>query len=147
MAEEVVMARTVGSKNVKPQLDPLLAALIARLPRSNRQWPTKDRAAWLGMMEMAFDVVYGGERGGSMTDIPVIIHPKANGAEPVKPADEPAFYIDREGYARMAGGERIDAHQVDGLLFDMRGEGDLGAIVWADGSKGVLGKVLDIRPA
>jgi hypothetical protein len=143
------MARTVGSKNTKRRIDPLIEAVIAKLPRSITKFPAKDRVAWLGMMEMALDVVYGGSTGGGMTDS-VVVHPRPIGhtedGRPMVPLGH-AFYIDREGYARMAGGERIDAHQVGGLLFDMRGEGDLGAIVWADGSKGVLGKVLDIRPA
>jgi hypothetical protein len=70
----------------------------------------------------------------------------ANG-HAVPAAPDHAFYIDRENYARMSGGERINAVEIDGQLMDLRGEGDLGAIIWADGSTGVLGKVLDIKPA
>lgn len=140
-----MMARTVGSKNTKPQTHRLIAALIAELPRPNRgwPWPVKDRVAWLGMMEMAFNVAYG----VPLSKEDVTFKPQPNGhAVPAEPADH-AFYIDRENYARMAGGERINAVEVDGQLFDLRGEGDLGAIIWADGSTGVLGKVLDIKPA
>jgi hypothetical protein len=62
----------------------------------------------------------------------------ANGAEPVSEAKPipHAFYIDTEGYARRKGGERIMPHDVQEIA-DMRGEtGDLGAVVWADGSQG-----------
>jgi len=133
-----MMARTVGSKNQKPQIDPLLAALIARLPRPGTNWPTKDRVAWLEMTERALDVVYPRD----MTDIPDA-HPQHNGhaapSEPVYPQ-----YIDREGFVRRAGGVRINYPEVDGRLYDLRGEGDLGSIKWADDSTGVLGKMLDI---
>lgn len=148
-----MMARTAGSKNVKPrELDPLLAALIAKLPLPGAIWPAKDRAAWLGMVEMAFDVVYGGHP--AMGDEPLFGGSRGGGSGHhvnLKPnltrVPDHAFYIDRENYARMAGGERINAVEVDGPLFDLRGEGDLGAIIWADGSTGVLGKVLDVKPA
>jgi len=39
--------------------DPLMAALIAKLPVQTEQWPRADRIAWLRMMAMGFDVVYG----------------------------------------------------------------------------------------
>ena len=139
------MARTAGSKNTKPKTHRLIVDLIAELPRPGPGvvWPVAGRAAWLELMERIFDVVYGGHP--TMDDMPP--NRRANGhAIPAKPEDH-AFYIDREGFARMAGGERINATEVDGTLFDQRGEGDLGAIVWADGSKGVIGKVLDVRPA
>jgi hypothetical protein len=63
----------------------------------------------------------------------------ANGAEPVSEAKPipHAFYIDTEGYARRKGGERVLPADVPGEIADMRGEtGDLGAVVWADGSQG-----------
>lgn len=42
--------------------------------------------------------------------------------------------------------EPLFAHEINGdTLFDDRGEhGDLGSIIWADGSRGVLGKRLNI---
>jgi hypothetical protein len=64
----------------------------------------------------------------------------ANGAEPMPESPKPiphAFYIDTEGYARRKGGERVLPADVPGEIADMRGEtGDLGAVVWADGSQG-----------
>ena len=43
----------------KAKHDRLLVALIAKLPTEMAQWPRVDRVAWLQMMAMAFDVVYG----------------------------------------------------------------------------------------
>jgi hypothetical protein len=43
----------------KPRHDKLLAALIAKLPPSAAPWERVERIAWLRMMAMAFDVVYG----------------------------------------------------------------------------------------
>jgi hypothetical protein len=154
------MARTVGSRNKMSGRDPLLNALIDKLPPPG-VWPANERSAWLKMMAMAFDVVYGAAEGGveitrngkagliaGMSEDEMERH-----AESTKPADPPfssvvrTFFIDREGFARGPGGVRIVASQVDGRLYDLRGEGDLGSIVWADGSTGVLGKQLDIAAA
>src|SRR5260370_17307919 len=43
----------------KAKRDRLLVALIAKLPMEAAQWPRADRMAWLQMIAMAFDVVYG----------------------------------------------------------------------------------------
>lgn len=39
--------------------DPLIAALIQKLPKSGEQWPTDDRVTWLQMISMAFQMAYG----------------------------------------------------------------------------------------
>ena len=52
------MARTAKPKI---DLDPLLAALIEKLPASGAEWPRAKRAAWLDNMARAFDTVYEGE--------------------------------------------------------------------------------------
>lgn len=46
-------------KASKPRLDPLLAALIDKLPPSDFEWTVAAREAWLTMMRTAFEVVYG----------------------------------------------------------------------------------------
>ena len=51
------MARTA-----KPKIDPLLAALIEKLPAGGTAWPHDKRAAWLDNMARAFDTVYEGAR-------------------------------------------------------------------------------------
>lgn len=148
--------------------DPLLAALIDKLPKPGA-WTAEGRTAWLKMVAMAFDVVYGpvdgveipeflSERRPAPLRIAAAIELPANGLPPNATVwtDEkiaeargkvgPAFYIDDRGFARKAGGERVLASDVSGaVLYDQRGEqADLGAIVWADDTRGVTGLQLEI---
>lgn len=39
--------------------DPLLDALVKKLPQSGKPWPSAERKTWLKMVEMAFDLAYG----------------------------------------------------------------------------------------
>ena len=39
--------------------EPLIAAMLARLPAPGQPWSADERMAWLRMMAGAFDVVYG----------------------------------------------------------------------------------------
>ena len=87
----------------------------------------------------------------------VIIPP---GMPPLQPASAPPvagltlvrtrFFIDRQGIARSDPGG-APANFEDGrgeIWFDERGEsGDLGAILWADGSTGVAGKPIEVSAA
>jgi hypothetical protein len=41
--------------------DPLLSALIQKLPKSGAQWSVGDRVMWLNMIAMAFQMAYGQE--------------------------------------------------------------------------------------
>lgn len=41
--------------------DPVIVALLNRLPAPGTAWPLADRLAWLRAVEAAFDVVYGNE--------------------------------------------------------------------------------------
>lgn len=47
-----------GGGNLPPDVDPIIAGLIARLPKSGAQWPTKERELWLGILKSSFDLVY-----------------------------------------------------------------------------------------
>lgn len=120
------------------KFDPLLSALISKLPPAGTEWPMDRQLAWLNLMAMAFGTVYGGEAAGQLAaeraKKPVVP------SKPFKPIEYP-FYIDKNCYARKRGGERILPKDVGaGTLHDLRGEdGDLRSIVWADDSKG-LGK-------
>jgi hypothetical protein len=132
--------------------DPLIAAMVGKLPRAGEAFPPEQRAAWLKMMAMAFDVAYGA--GGASVDIPQFIDCKfesnTSPAAPTKPADRgPVFMIDKDGIAKRNDGTRLMPADVAGaVLYDKRGElGDLGAITWADGSRGVLGLQLEIAAA
>lgn len=39
--------------------DPLVDALVQKLPKAGAQWPDAERKTWLKMVEMAFDLAYG----------------------------------------------------------------------------------------
>ena len=76
--------------------------------------------------------------------------PKRAAAKPKPPLPValPDFFIDRDGIAMNAQRARIMPDQIEGgLIVDLRGEsGDLGRIIWADGSKGIpSGLSLDIQ--
>lgn len=133
----------------KAKLDPLLAALIAKLPASGTPWPESGQQAWLNLMAMAFGSVYGGEvKAGAVSQ-------RMSGVVPTKPAAAimPAkpkypFVIDETGYARNAKGKRITAAEVTDVLYDLRGiDGDVNGIIWADDSVGLNGADLTISVA
>jgi hypothetical protein len=149
--------RRLGPPGETPP-DPMLAALIAKLPAAGSLWPAKKRAAWLQLLWLTFDVVYELE-AGDVLELPAFLRPAgaahaapAETERPAMPEVAPkpkyAFLIDREGFARRGTGERVMPGHVNDVLFDQRGEsGDLAAITWADDSRGVRGLTLDISPA
>jgi hypothetical protein len=139
-----------ASPTQAPRVDPLLGALIAKLPASGSSWSADRRTAWLKMVWMALDVVY--DAGSGEIDMPNFLEgaPPAGAArpaarQPAKPDPPkplgpagPRFLIDLEGFARLNTGERIMPDQVHDFLHDQRGDnGDLAAIVWADDSCGI----------
>jgi hypothetical protein len=44
-----------------PTGDPLIDALVLKLPKTGEKWPRAERETWLKMIEMAFDLAYGVE--------------------------------------------------------------------------------------
>lgn len=141
-------------KQARPRLDPLLAALIEKLPAGGEEWPATERRAWLQMMGMAFDVVYGicdrvlvVGASGSMA-VEATYEATGDGSmrlTSVKPAEQPRpgnapyqFYIDLAGYVMKGDGSRCMPDEAKGwTIYDVRGEADLNAIIWADDSRGV----------
>jgi hypothetical protein len=136
----------------KARHDPLLSALIAKLPADAAQWPRAGRIAWLQMMAMAFDVVYGpcdrirvapeeghGDDRG-VSDQPETCAPFHGPAEhraPTQPAPAAQrFYVDRDGFA-MGDGRPIAMEDLPAgaVLWDERVGiecGDAAAILWRD---------------
>lgn len=150
------------------KLDPLLAALINKLPLGGKPWPAADRTAWLDMMTKAFDVVYGVETShfasfanvvGKASTLPeALIHRRLYGtfeepsdaAPPAPPArgfkhDGHNFYVSADGTVCNADATPVMMIDVppEETIFDYRpvtGEfRDLDSIVWADGARGRAG--------
>jgi hypothetical protein len=131
----------------KPKHDRLLTALIAKLPPDAERWPRGDRIAWLRMMAMAFDVVYGPCGSVPIGDDSVCdagaaggFHAPARSALPQgspELSDVPRrFYVDRDGFA-MADGKPLAIEELPpgAILWDERGGvecGDLTTILWRD---------------
>lgn len=149
-------------------MDPLLAALIGKLPPAAGGWHRSERAAWLRLMAMAFDVVYGAEEA---IDVPSFLsdtpgptprsedHAPRAPARPAAPPQRPPhtvngqdFYVDKDGFARcdyqfMDGvpvpdpGRRVLASEAAEAeaIYDYRGTArDRSTIVWADDSVGAI---------
>ena len=133
----------------KAKRDRLLVALIAKLPMEAAQWPRADRIAWLQMIAMALDVVYGpcggirvmaegahGDEARHSANAPSSV---SAGHRPTAPAAPPApqrFYVDRDGLA-MGDGKPVAMEDlpVGAILWDERLGiecGDVGAILWRD---------------
>jgi hypothetical protein len=134
----------------KTRHDRLLGALIAKLPPGGTQWRRDDRIAWLWMMALAFDVVYGPCDGISIaahqpsaTETPRTAKVGRFSADaPARPVGPGAhanvcrFYVDRDGFA-MADGRPIAMTDLppDTILWDERTGiecGDIAAILWRD---------------
>jgi hypothetical protein len=152
--------------------DRLLSALIAKLPAEAAQWPRDDRIAWLRMMAMAFDVVYGPCAAIRVVDaarddaFSVNDHHSERGA--ITPHHTPAehhatpqpapsvaqrFYVDRDGFA-MGDGRPIAMEDLpaNAVLWDERVGiecGDAAAILWRDvgASRRSLPPGVTLRPA
>lgn len=133
----------------KPKTDPLLAALIAKLPPVGDEWPVEAQLNWLHLTAMAFGTIYGGDASRRLVGVvtgspaPDVKYHSPQPAKPAKPKYD--FYIDEQGVAFNAKGKRINAKDVAGTLFDLRGiDGDVKTIQWADGSVGLNGADLTI---
>ncbi|HKD26968.1 MAG TPA: hypothetical protein VKC66_13840 [Xanthobacteraceae bacterium] len=132
----------------KAKHDRLLVAVIAKLP-TVAQWPRADRIAWLQVMAMAFNVVYGpcGEirvvpdeaeidGGDESTKTRHEVSAGNRITAPTPPNPPQRFYVDRDGFA-MADGKPIAIEDLpDGtILWDERIGiecGDVAAILWRD---------------
>lgn len=144
--------------------DPLLAALIKKLPQPGNEWPVDQQLAWLHMVAVAFRLVYGGDASERLNgafnweaaeEVSRTVPEKAFHhlyRPPVQPkapkAPKGGFYIDDQGMVRNAQGKRVLPKDVTSEVYDTRGEmGDMKAIVWADDSKGLNGADLTITSA
>src|SRR5258708_5264659 len=96
----------------KAKRDRLLVALIAKLPMEVAQWPRADRIAWLQMIAMALDVVYGpcggirvvaegahGDEPRHSASAPRLVSEGHHVTAPAAPHIPQRFYVDRDGFA------------------------------------------------
>jgi hypothetical protein len=144
--------------------NPLIAALLEQLP-ADGTWPRGARVNWLRMMVMAMNQAYG-----EATEIVIdpveresirivnalhtisqqLTSPAGVDVAPTRKAlpAPPHIYIDHDGFVRQSPGDLQVTKEAIGALdviYDYRGEtGDLGSIIWADGSRGVVGVRADI---
>lgn len=125
--------------------DPLIAALIAKLPAPGQEFPSDRQKAWLQLMAMALATSYGGEAVSLEAQPPAAPPPqpqKFSKPQPVYP-----FIIDKEGYARNGKTmTRVMPSDIGAqTVTDLRGEmGDMRGIIWADNSTGVNGADLTV---
>lgn len=121
----------------KMKADPLLAALIARLPSPGSEWSTEAQVQWLRMLAMAFGTVYGGDAVNALSG-PIRAVPTVKTPTPALVPEHPPFFVDENGIARRRGGKRVMPKEVSGEIVDLRGEdGDMRTITWADDSQGI----------
>jgi hypothetical protein len=48
-----------------PAIDPIIAGLLKRLPKSGNVWPEADRKLWLQLLEGSFRLIYKDKASGS----------------------------------------------------------------------------------
>jgi hypothetical protein len=133
----------------KAKRDRLLVALIAKLPIELAPWPRADRIAWLQMIAMALDVVYGpcsgirvvdegahGDEAGRSANTPRPGSASHHVTAQTAPRTPQRFYVDRDGFA-MGDGKPVTMEDLPAgtILWDERVGidcGDAVAILWRD---------------
>lgn len=131
--------------------DPLLAAIIGKLPAPGATWSKADRINWLRMFVMAANVAYGDAPGVTVSDIeeraplrfaPVLVEaghdrPAPGAAPAAEPAGPGRFVIDADGFA-LRDNLPIDPEDVPpgAIIWDERRgaeQGDLASVYWKRG--------------
>jgi len=126
--------------------DPLLAALVAKLPAPGSPWPRGQRVNWMRMVAMALNEAYGLEEPIVITDIDAPRAPLNIRLLPDRPQDtgsaaavqgRPRYVIDAQGFA-LCDGAAIDPEDMPAgeTLYDERAaaeQGDLTTVYWKTG--------------
>lgn len=146
--------------------DPLIGALLTKLPKTGSAWSRAARVNWLRMLVMALNEAYGLEEAIAVGE--TLFTPPA-GLRLVKPIEEiggalvsgaggavpaqPRYVIDSEGFA-MCGVRPIAPEDIPAgaILWDERpagDRGDLGSILWKGEGARAPEKLpkLDVRAA
>ena len=99
------------SSKVSSRRDPLLSAVLARLPARGAGFPAAEREAWLTLLRHALDVAYGAAS------------PQRSAAAAPVNAGAYKSHVDAEGFARGPDGKQIMAAEIPQgePLWDLRG--------------------------
>ena len=131
--------------------DPVIGALIAKIPGEGAAFSRAQRINFLRMFAMALDGAFGVEApiaidAAAVVTVPQEVLEMPNVLAPAAPKpivaeaepDEIRYYVDADGYARREpGNARIRPVDIlaGAVLEDEReGEGELDTIKWADGA-------------
>lgn len=118
--------------------DPLLDALIGKLPAPGEAWPQADRDVWFSLMRSAFDLVYGRDGQPAPTPAPVDLPKLPLRGDEVPSEIRGKWHVDAGGVARSPDGEEAPLEGVPRgtVLLDLRTEGDgrIDTVIWADGT-------------
>lgn len=136
---------------------PLIVATVNTLPLAGAPFPAAQRKATLAMIEMAFNVIYGGELGGGMGDAVALAtpapKPQLEAVKARRPHEQNGcdYYVDEQGFARcdvrrdgpavyQTPQRRVTADEADGHeIYEYRGaRRDRDTVIWADESQGAL---------
>lgn len=125
--------------------DPLIAALIAKLPPAGEEWPVEEQVKWLKLMAATFGLVYGGDAVARM-ETQEAEAPKAAPPPPPKPRKPNyRFVIDERGFVKRGNGQRVMPSDIDAEVVDLsNGTVDMRQITWADDSQGLNGADITI---
>ena len=63
-AQERETVQFAGGGDEPPGIDPIIAGLLKRLPKSGDVWPKAQRKLWLSLLEGSFDLIYKDDNGG-----------------------------------------------------------------------------------
>lgn len=122
--------------------DPLLDAVIAKLPARDAGFPAPERIAWITLLCNVLDVVYGVvPHVVAARAIPSVTEPELSKPLDAAPgAKSYAFYVDADGFARGPDGNEILPGEIPRgeILWDLRtrdaGRGYLSSVIWRDGT-------------
>src|SRR5690606_6414957 len=140
-----VSALQVERTMASTKTDPLIAALLVKLPPSGSEWPVDRQIAWLKMMAQAFGVVYGGDAVAKM-ETQEVEAPRVAPPPPPKPKKPNyKFVIDEKGFVKRGNGQRVMPSDIDAEVVDLsNGAVDMRQITWADDSQGLNGADITI---
>lgn len=60
-----------GGGGKQPPIDPIIAGLLARLPKSGDVWPESERKLWIQLLEGSFKLIYEDTSPSALPPVPV----------------------------------------------------------------------------